>query len=129
MGRRSGMMPGTARSGMTSRTDFTDEEWARLTRAPILAGVAIPMADPGGPIEVVKESNATLHTIAEAAADARFGRFVQELAQDVTARAKRRENPLAGFKPDRSRGPEGILDELRAVNALLVEKAGPEEVD
>jgi hypothetical protein len=36
---------------MTSRADFTDQEWARLGRAPLLAGLAVSLSDPGGPIE------------------------------------------------------------------------------
>jgi hypothetical protein len=51
------------------------------------------------------------------------------VADDVAAKAKRRENPMAGFTPDRSRALDAILDELRAVHALLVEKASPEDVD
>jgi hypothetical protein len=43
------------------------------------------------------------------------------------AKAEQRENPMAGFKLDRSRAREQILDELRAVHALLAEKATPEE--
>jgi hypothetical protein len=114
---------------MTSRADFTDEEWTRLGRAPLVAGLAISLSDPGGPIEAVKESSAALKTVLEAAREASFGQFVQSLADDVAAKAKRRENPLAGFAPDRSRAREAILDELRSVYALLVEKAAPEDVD
>lgn len=114
---------------MTSRADFTDEEWARLGRAPLVAGMAISLADPGGPIGAAKESGAALRTLVEAARDGGFGEFVQSLAQDVAAKAQRRENPMAGFVPDRRHGPEGVLDELRAVNALLAEKVSPEEAD
>jgi hypothetical protein len=113
---------------MTSKTDFTEEEWARLGRAPLVAGMAISVADPGGPIETIKESSAALRTLAEAARDGGFGEFVQAVARDVAAKAQRRENPLAGFQPDRRNPREEILDELRAVNALLLEKATPEEV-
>ena len=52
---------------MTSKTDFTEDEWARLGRAPLLAGLAISLADPGGPIEAIKESSAALRTVKEAA--------------------------------------------------------------
>ena len=45
---------------MTSKADYTDEEWTRLRRAPFVAGLAISMADPGGPIEMAKETMATL---------------------------------------------------------------------
>ena len=47
---------------MTSKQDFTDEEWARIRRAPLVAGVAISLADPGGPIELAKETMATLRS-------------------------------------------------------------------
>jgi hypothetical protein len=115
---------------MTSREDFTDEEWERLGRAPIVAGLAISFADPGGPIEAVKESSAALKTVLEAAQgqDDHFGPFVRAVAGDVAAKAQRRENPLAGFKPDKRRAREDILDELRAVHALLQEKATPDEL-
>jgi hypothetical protein len=113
---------------MTSRADFTDEEWARLGRAPLVAGMAISLADPGGPIETAKESGATLKTLLEAAQERTFGPFVAEIAQDAAAKAQRRENPLAGFRPDRHRALEEVLDELRAVHRLLRHKAEPEEL-
>jgi hypothetical protein len=94
-----------------------------------VAGMAISLADPGGPIGAAKESGAALRTLVEAARDGGFGEFVQSLAQDVAAKAQRRENPMAGFVPDRRHGTEGFLDELRAVKALLVEKVSPEEAD
>jgi hypothetical protein len=114
---------------MTSRADFTDEEWARLGRAPLLAGLAVSLSDPGGPIELVKESGAALKTVVEAAREASFGAFVQSVADDVAAKAKRRENPLAGFAPDRRKAQDEVLEELRAVYALLVEKGTPQDVD
>ena len=113
---------------MTSKADFTEEEWARLGRAPFVAGLAITLADPGGPIEAYKETKAALNSVLEASRDGRFGEFVRTVATDAAAKAQRRKNPLEGFKPDRSRAREEILDELRAVNDLLVEKATPEEV-
>jgi hypothetical protein len=77
----------------------------------------------------VKESRAALKTVLEAECERSFGEFVQSVADDVAAKTQRRENPLAGFAPDRRRAHEEILDELRSVYALLVEKAAPEDVD
>ena len=114
---------------MTTKADFTEEEWARLGRAPLVAGMAISLADPGGPIEAIKESSAALRTVVEAAQSGSHGEFVQAVAADVAARAKQRQNPMAGFKPRGANAGEEILDELRAVNALLVEKTTPEEAD
>jgi hypothetical protein len=112
---------------MTTKADFTDEEWARLERAPIVAGMAITLADPGGPIEVVKESMATIKTIAEAAQAGGHGELVDAVAKDVAEKTRQRENPMGDFKPRGAQAGEQILDELREVNRLLTEKATPEE--
>jgi hypothetical protein len=112
---------------MTTKADFTDEEWARLGRAPLVAGMAISIADPGGPIETLKESSAALQTVIEAAQTGGHGELVRAVAADFAEKARNRQNPMAGFKPKGARASEDILDELRAVNALLVEKVTPEE--
>ena len=113
---------------MTSRSDFTDEEWERLGRAPLVVAMAISIADPGGPIETLKESSAALKTVAEAARDGGYGEFVQAVAQDAAAKTQRRESPLGDFRPDRRNARQDVLGELRAVNALLVEKVTEEEL-
>src|SRR3954451_20534960 len=112
---------------MTSKTDFTDEEWQRLGRAPLVAGMAISFADPGGPIEAVKETNAALRTVLQAAESGEHGAFVQAVAQDVAEQARHRHNPIAGFKPRGADARQEIEDEMRAVNALLVAKTTREE--
>jgi hypothetical protein len=114
---------------MTTKADFTEEEWARLARAPLVAGMAISLADPGGPVEAIKESSAAIRTVLEAAQGGDHGEFVQALAQDVAEKARHRQNPMAGFRPRGADAREQILDELRAVNALLLEKTTPEEAD
>ena len=113
---------------MASRADFNDEEWARLERAPILAGFAISLSDPGGPIEALKESSAALNSAINAAKEGDFGSLVRSLADDLAAKAGRRENPLAGFAPDKQNALDQILDELRSVHALLTDKASPEDL-
>jgi hypothetical protein len=112
---------------MTTKADFTDQEWARLGRAPLVAGMAISLADPGGPIEALKESMASLKTIMEAAEGGDHGELVDEVSKDVAARARERQNPLTGFRPKGATASQEILDELRDVNALVTEKATPEE--
>jgi hypothetical protein len=114
---------------VASRADFTDEEWARLVRSPLLASFAISLSDPGGPIESLKESSAALRTAIEAANEGEFGSFVRSLANDLAAKAQRRESPLAGFAPDRRHALDEILTELRAIHALVTDKASPEEIE
>jgi hypothetical protein len=112
---------------MTSRADFTDAEWERLGRAPLLVGAAVSMADPGGPIDALKETTAALQTILTAAQSGDRGPFVQAVAADVAERAKRRESPMGDFRPDAARARDQILEELRAVNALLEDRTTPDE--
>jgi broad specificity phosphatase PhoE len=108
---------------MTSKADFTEEEWARVKRAPFVAGLAISLADPGGPIEAVKETAATLRTVREGAGSGR-GELVDAIAREVTSE---RQNPLKGFKARGATAGADILDELREVNAIVTAKATPEE--
>jgi hypothetical protein len=113
---------------MTSKTDFTDEEWARLKRAPFVAGMAISLADPGGPIEAVKETSATLKTVVRAADEGGRGELVDAVAGDAAKDVRARKSPLAGFRPGKgaNAGVE-ILEELREVNRLVSEKATAED--
>ncbi|MGZ8632356.1 MAG: hypothetical protein ACXWZZ_00695 [Solirubrobacteraceae bacterium] len=114
---------------MTTKADFTEEEWVRLGRAPLVAGMAISLADPGGPIEALKESSAAIKTVLASAQSGKHGEFVQAVAADVAEKAQNRQSPLGGFKPKGATAGEAILDELRAVNRLLVEKTTPAEAD
>jgi hypothetical protein len=108
--------------------DFTDEEWTRLKRAPFVAGMAISLADPGGPIEAVKETSATLKTVMHEAEGGGRGEFVGAIAREVADEARQRKNPIGGFKP-KSGATAGveILDELREVNGIVTAKASPED--
>ena len=114
---------------MTSQADFTDAEWTQLKRAPFVAGMAISLADPGGPIEAFKETKATLKTVQSAQAGDR-GELVGAIANEVVAEAQQRQNPLGGFKPSSgaAAGTE-ILEELRGVGQIVSGKASPEEAD
>jgi transcription antitermination factor NusG len=108
---------------MTSRKDFTDEEWTRIRRAPLVAGVAISLADPGGPIEVAKETMATLRS---ATLPPSQEELLASVALDVQALAQHKQNPLGDFKP---RGGQQVLEELRGVNELVAAKATPQEAE
>ena len=113
---------------MTTKADFTDEEWARLKRAPFVAGMAISLADPGGPIEAVKETAATLRTVVGAAEPGGRGELVDGLAREVADEARERKSPLAGFKPSKGAGAGvEIVDELAEANRIVSEKAAPQD--
>ena len=110
---------------MSGKTDYVDEEWTRLRRAPLVAGLAVSIADPGGPIEMAHETMATLKA---ASAPPSREQLLIEVSQDLTSMVSQKQNPLEGFKPDSSTlAGKMVLDELAAVNDILNAKATPEE--
>jgi hypothetical protein len=112
---------------MTIKADFGDEEWTRLKRGPFVAGMAISLADPGGPIEAVKESMGVVRAVTDAATSGSGAELVDQAAKGVAEKAKQRQSPLRDFRPKGALAGQAILDELRAVNELVTQKATPEE--
>ena len=88
--------------------------------------MAISLADPGGPIEAVKESMAAIKTIKEAAESA-DQELVKEVARSAAQKMQNRQNPMKDFRPKGALAGQEILDELRAVNELVTQKATPAE--
>src|SRR5215203_6817808 len=114
------------RTGMTTKNDFTEEEWIRVRRAPFVAGMAISLADPGGPIELAKESTASLKS---ATNPPTREQLLAEIALDVQAMTQQSQNPLSGFKPtNAATAGQQILDELQAVSAIVSSKATADEI-
>ena len=111
---------------MTTKSDFTEEEWSRLVRAPFVAGMAISLADPGGPIEATKETMASLKA---ATSPSSREQLLTEVALDVQDMVQRKQSPLAGYRPtaDGGSAADQVLEELRAVRTLVVSRATPEE--
>ena len=110
---------------MTTRSDFSEDEWSRIVRAPFVAGMAISLADPGGPIEATKE---TLATLRSATNPPSREQLLAEVALEIQAMTQQKRSPLGGYRPtgDAPVG-EQVLAELRAVQALVAAKAQPEE--
>jgi hypothetical protein len=110
---------------VTTKSDFSEEEWARVVRAPFVAGLAISLADPGGPVEAAKETMATLRS---ATNPPTREQLLAEVALDVQAMAQHRQHPLKGYKPTKGGEPgRQILEEIRAVQAIVAAKATSEE--
>jgi hypothetical protein len=108
---------------MTSKQDFTDEEWTRIRRAPLVAGVAISLADPGGPIEVAKETMASLRA---ATLPPSQEELLAAVALEVQALAQQRQNPLGDFRPTSG---QQVVEELGAVNEPVTAEASPQEAE
>ena len=112
---------------MTTKNDFTEEEWTRVVRAPFVAGLAISLADPGGPIEAAKETMATLKA---ATSPPSREQLIAEVALEIQAETQQHHHPLKGFKPDKGADiGEDVLAELRDVRSTVSAKATPEETN
>jgi hypothetical protein len=111
---------------MTGKADFTEQEWATLVRSPMVAGMAITIADPGGPIEVVKETSAVVKVVNTKANEQRDD-LVGHLAREMRGLAEQRQNPVGDFKPHGTDAATEIVDEISRANEIVSAKATPEE--
>lgn len=112
---------------MTTKTAFSDEEWVRVVRAPLVAGMALSLADPGGPIEATKESVASLKSATNPPSREQL---LAEVALEVQSMAQERRNPLGGFKVTKDSPPgDQVVEELAAVHRIVAAKATPEELE
>ena len=112
---------------MTTNADFTEDEWATLVRSPVVAGMAITLADPGGPIEVVKETSAVIKLVTGSSDDR--DDLVGELAREVRGLAEQRKNPVGDFKPRGALAGKEIVDEISRAGEIVSAKASPEEAE
>jgi hypothetical protein len=104
---------------MTSKSDFTTEEWQLILEAPPSAGMIVVTAQRGGSF---RETIA----MAKAYAEARQQHGKSELLDDIaTAKPERDHTHFHSFEELKTAG----LQHLRDSVALLQSKARPEEVE
>lgn len=106
---------------VTTKADFSEEDWARVVRAPFVAGMAISLADPGGPIEATKETMATMKAATNPPSREQL---LSDVALDIQGQVQQRHNPAKGYRPSSG---EDILRELGEVSAIVKAHATPEE--
>ena len=104
---------------MTSKSDFTSEEWQLILEAPPSAGMIVVTAQRGG---MFRETIA----MAKAYAEARQQHGKSKLLDDIVA-AKPERDHTHYHSPEELR--QNGLGHLRDSVALLERKATPEEVD
>lgn len=111
---------------MTTKSDFTEDEWARIVRAPFVAGMAVSLADPGGAGETAKETMATLESATNPPSREQL---LAEVSRDIEAMRENKQSPLGGYRPTAESGSaiDQVLEELRAVRAMVSAKAEADE--
>ena len=110
---------------MTTKADYTAEEWELITRAPFMAAMAVVASSPSGLIGFVKEMFAVGSALQEVAREGSSNELISALVADVKAGHR----PAAPTESPED-GPEAKalgLKTCRDVSALLARKApGPE---
>ena len=109
---------------MTTKADYTEDEWKALRRAPVVAGFAVSLADPGGPIELTKESVASMRAAGAPPTD---DELLVAVSQDALAQQQQRHNVMKELDLKAATVREQVVEELGRVNEILDAKATPEE--
>src|SRR5262245_23220030 len=114
---------------MSTRTDYTDEEWTLLLKAPAMAGLSVVAASPSGPIGVFKELATMGKYVLEAGKNAPAGSLVAGLVEDIKAIAERKRPapPEEKIAPAEFRAK--VQEALRRGVSILSAKAAPTEAE
>ena len=69
---------------MSTKADFSADEWDLLRSSPMMAGLLVVVASPSGPIGLVQETSAMTKVLMEAASSAQTP-LLKSLAGDMTS--------------------------------------------
>jgi hypothetical protein len=111
---------------MSTKTDYSAEEWKAISGAPVAAGLFVTLADASGPVGVAKEALAVGKAIAQSAlGDA--PEIVKALAESVKGKEGRPELPDVPTG-DRTQTKNALIDAIKAA-VRAVEGKSPNEVE
>ncbi len=111
---------------MTTKADYTKEEWDGLLQAPMLVGMTIIMADVSV-TAMAKEMAGMLKGMSTQEVSANVQDLVAAIVADYTAKSQNKEK-LPQPEIDKRQDPrKQLLDQLLAATAVLNEKASPAE--
>ncbi len=68
---------------MAGKADFTADEWAKIVTAPLLAGMAVTLAEPTGLLGILKEGMASGRALLEARSDPGASALSKAVAADM----------------------------------------------
>jgi hypothetical protein len=115
------------RTIMASKADFTPDEWTQIVGSPMVAGMAITAADPGGLWSLLQEGIAGGRSLLDAKQDAAANPLVKAVAEDMTnadTRTAVRDAAQSKFKGVQIADLKvRAVNELRSVAALVDAKA------
>jgi hypothetical protein len=115
---------------MSVKEQFTDSEWNRVIQAPMLAGIAVTAADPGGLWAAMKEGAATARSLVEAKQQSQAGTLLNEIATAFDSSEGRHsvrdgvKELLRGKKP--ADAAEAAVSRVGEIVSLVLAKAPAE---
>ena len=114
---------------MTTRTDYSDEEWKNIKAAPMMAGLYVAMAASSGPIDTVKEASAMAQSLAKLAQQGSTSQLISALIDEVKPKEGQAVQTQETISINVSTAEElrsATIDTMQQANAALA-KASPEE--
>lgn len=115
---------------MTIKENFTAEEWARVVAAPMISGIAVTAAEPGGLWSAVKESFAVAGAVGKAKSESGQNALIDAVVEAYETPEGRNQardvlkHEAHGLKPPEV--VEAAIAELTDVSRLVAAKA-PEQ--
>jgi hypothetical protein len=111
---------------MANKKNFTPEEWTKVLKSPVVAGIAVSAADPSGLWGTLKEAVASSSALVASKQDAGSNELVKAVIDFETSEGRSDiQNALrkrfAGAEP--ADCVQRSLDTLRQVSAILDAKA------
>jgi hypothetical protein len=112
---------------MANKSNFTAEEWKAILSSPMLAGMAVTLADPSGLWGLMKEGFASARALVEAKADAGASELVKAVVADFETSEGRtiaRDSIKAELTgKSRAEQKQRVLDSLAQAGKILDAKA------
>jgi hypothetical protein len=118
---------------MTTKTDFTPDEWKLLLQSPLVVAIAISAAELSGIVGMLKESMASARALVAAESDPNVDALVKAVADDFET-SEGRGLAQDGFRAAIAGAakPADVvakaIDSLKAVAALLDAKGGADAI-
>jgi hypothetical protein len=113
---------------MADKTSFSTEEWSRIMGSPLLAGMAVTLADPNGLWGTLKEGMASASALMDAKKDAGASSLVKSIVAELET-SEGRKVAREAFKTQlTAKTPAELktqaIEALAAVGQLVDAKAG-----
>jgi hypothetical protein len=118
---------------MSTKTDYSAEEWKLVLKSPLMAGLAVVAASPSGPLGVLREMFAVGKLVNETKTRGEgTGGLSNELLRSLVAELSSADGP-SWISPSCEPSPQQLqghaLEACRALASLVDRKASKEEAE